>query len=326
MWKFQCVYLLSMHTNSRDYYGNILYCNIIHTEAYEKFMLCTFPFALKLKNTSAEFYYESRSEGSEVDNHLSGWKGPVFERKPPSVASEEIKIHPRSMEEVNVSLSWNNFFSPHYVGRSMFTWVSLPLAVTAFSAATWRQEALLCMSDPNGHDVHSFWNSMVIKHLTHGCSILDPWLHFFFWRPSQFQSWETCVCFGLDNVISLVVPSTLQWVTEWVRVRSRGVVVVQSSDEAWKKLSQSTRLCLLDRSCYLDTRTGGGWRTVLQQTVTKQYRPTTLGWENVQQVWVETHPSQQLQLQLLWCFTGVNSTQNLLVVVYCYLVTTATIM
>ena len=201
----------------------------------------------------------------------------------------------------------------------MFRWVSLPLPVTAFSAATWRQEAVLCMSDPNGHDVHSSWNSMGIKRLAHCCSILDPWLNFF-WRPSQFQSWETCVCFGLDNVISLFVPSTPQWVTGWVRVRSRGVVMVQPSGEACSRdgRTQSTRLCLSDRSCFLDPRTGGGWRTVLQQTVTKQYRPTTLGGENVQQVWLETHPSQQLQLQLLWFFPGVNSTQNLLVVVYCY--------
>ena len=72
----------------------------------------------------------------------------------------------------------------------------LPFAVTAFSAATWRQEALLCMSDPNGHDVHSFWNSMVIKRLT-----LDPWLHIFFKKNGDhFQSWETFV-FVLDWIM-----------------------------------------------------------------------------------------------------------------------------
>ena len=116
MWKFKCVYLLSMHTNSRHYYSSILYYNIIYTVTYEKFMFCTFPFALKLKNTSAEFYYESRSKSSEVDNHLSGWKGPVFERKPPRVTREVIKIHPCNMEEVNVSLSWN--FNPNYLRTS----------------------------------------------------------------------------------------------------------------------------------------------------------------------------------------------------------------
>ena len=108
-------------------------------------MFCTFPFALKLKNTSAEFYYESRSESSEVD-HLSGWTGPVFERKPPRVTREEIKIHPWK-KSTSVCLE-TIFVTPIISG--------LPLAVTAFSAATWRQEALLCMSDPNGQDVHSF--------------------------------------------------------------------------------------------------------------------------------------------------------------------------
>ena len=173
--KVQMRVFLSMHTNSRHYYGNILYCNIIHTVAYEKFMFYTFPFVLKLKNTSA-----SRSESSEVDHHLSGLKGPVFERKPPRVTRKKIKIHPRSMEKsTSVCLGIifvTQIISGHHVGRSMLTWVSLPLPVTAFSAATWRHEAMFCMLDPNGHDVHSFRNSME-KNVSH--IVVPFWTHDF---------------------------------------------------------------------------------------------------------------------------------------------------